>query len=174
MKQPTHHVTLYAALFLLTSLPFSALADEQLDRFEEISVRGNEIMMEVMMREYANMGMDENALRNAIPDAAWDDEFREAGRCMLDRYADLIGDSAVDQMLDEMDEMFKSLDRETATMESMSEMTEISALDDISTDQQATITSECGLVEISMRRMRESGFTEILQQQMMQSAEDTR
>lgn len=172
MKQTTRHITIYAGLILLASLPFSAVADDRLDRFEKISERGNEVMTEVMVREYGAMGMDESALRDAMPDGAWDDEFRDAGRCMLERYTDIIGESGVDRMLDQMDAMFQSLDSETATMEDISAMSEVSALEDVSTDQQVEITNECGMVEISMRRMRDSGFTELLQQQMMQGAQD--
>jgi hypothetical protein len=156
-----------AGFVLMTGWSAAALANDQLERFEAISERGNEIMMEIMVRQYASMGMDAGAIRDAVPDGAWDDEYREAGQCALDRYRDLVGRSGVDDMLDQMEAMFASVDPETATMESMSELSELSAIEGISTDQQMAITKDCGLVEISMRRMQESGFMEIIQQQMM-------
>jgi len=170
MNPAVFRLSTLTGLALLASLPFTAFADSQLERFEDISERANDVMMDVMVREYAAMGMDEKALRAAMPEGAWDDEYREAGQCMLDRYAALIGHSGVDDMLDQMDELFASIDPETATMESMSALGDMSAIAGVSTEQQAAITSECGFVELGMRRMRESGFMELLQSQMMRDA----
>lgn len=157
-----------AGFMVAVGLSSTAVADDQLDRFEEISERGTEVMMEVMVKEYVARGMDEEAIRGAVPDSAWDEEYREAGQCMLDGYRDLIGSSGVDDMLDQMESMFNSVDPETATLESMNAFDNVEATASVSTEQQMAITQDCGMVEISMRRMSESGFMQIIQTHMMQ------
>lgn len=159
-----------AAVFIAAVLgvPLSAMADDQLDRFEEISEQSHEITMRLMIREYSAMGADEDDLRAAIPDGEWNDAYREAGRCMLDGYAEIIGSSGVDRMLDEMEALFKSMDNGAATFESMQELSELNTIKGVSTEQQMAITQECGFVDLSMQRMRDSGFMDVIQSQIMQ------
>jgi len=148
-----------------------AVADGQLERFEAISERSHEIVMKMMVREYGAMGADTEALHAAIPDGDWNEAYREAGQCVLDGYSDIIGSSGVDKMLDQMEAMFDSLDSGSATLESMEDLSEINAIEGVSTEQQMAITQECGFVELSMERMRESGFMELIQSQLMQAPE---
>jgi hypothetical protein len=157
-------------LVALIALSMSAIADDQLDRFEAISERSHDIVMKMMVREYGAMGADTEALHAAIPDGDWNDAYREAGQCMLDRYSAIIGSSGVDTMLAEMETLFDSLDAGSATLESMAELNELNAIEGVSTEQQLAITQECGFVELSMERMRESGFLDIVEAQLMQGS----
>lgn len=168
MKRPETRLFQLLLLAACFSLPLSAVADDQLDRFEEISERSHVIMMDMMIREYTKMGADGDDLRAAIPDGTWDDAYRDAGQCTLDKYRAIIGSSGVDDMLDEMDDIFISLDDGSATFESMEELSELNSIEGISTEQQMSITRECGIIELSMQRMRESGFMDVLQSQVIE------
>jgi len=144
------------------------MADDQLDRFEAISERSHKIMMDMMIKEYIAMGADGDALRAATPDGTWDDDYREAGTCTLDRYRAIIGKSGVDDMLDEMENVFESLNDGSATLESMETLSKLNSIAGVSTDQQVAITQECGMIKLSLQRMRDSGFTDILQSQVIE------
>lgn len=159
----------------LLSLSLTAAADSQLERFEEISERGSEITMELMVRQYASMGADADAIRAAIPDGEWDDEYREAGQCVLDRYQNIIGKSGIDDMLDRMETMFDQVDQESATFESLEALGDMNTIEGISTEEQIAITTDCRLIEINMRRMSESGFWDAVQSQTatMQDPDDS-
>ena len=165
MNRPTQNLLLTLSLATLLSFPLIATADSQLERFEKISERGSEIMMELMVRQYASMGADGDAIRAAIPDGKWDDEYREAGQCLLDRYENIIGKSGVDDMLDRMESMFDQLDQASATFEDMEALGDINAVEGVSTEEQMAIMTDCGIMEINMRRMQESGFWEVIQSQ---------
>ncbi|MEM1080986.1 MAG: hypothetical protein AAGH65_05330 [Pseudomonadota bacterium] len=157
----------------LLMTPILGVADDRmerrLERSETISERGSEITMELMLKEYTAMGADAEQLRAVIPDGAWDDEYREAGQCMLDRYDDLIGTSGVDDMLDRMEALFDELDQASATMASMEALGDINMVEGVSTEAQMAIMGDCGLMEINMRRMQESGFMDVIQSGMMDS-----
>ena len=168
---------MYRAYFLtvcvvvLLGASLTVAADDQLDRFEAISESSHDVIMEIMIQEYSAMGADIDDLRDAIPEGDWDEAYREAGQCMLDGYADIIGRSGVDDMLDEMEAVFDSLDSGSATVDSMVELSELNSIDGVSTEQQMAITRECGFVELSMQRMRESGLTDIIESQIMRGPE---
>ena len=166
MNRYTPCILLTLGLAGLLSFPLTATADSQLERFEEISERGSEITMELMVRQYASMGADGDAIRAAIPDGEWDDEYREAGQCLLNRYEDIIGKSGVDDMLDRMESMFDQLDQASATFEDMEALGDVNAVEGVSTEDQMAIMTDCGIMEINMRRMQESGFWEMIQSQM--------
>jgi len=151
---------------VLLAVSFSATADDRLERFETISERGGEISLELMLRQYASMGADPEEIRAVMPDIEWDDEYREAGQCMLDRYEDIIGNSGIDNMLDRMETLFDELDREDATFEDMEALADMNSIEGVSDDDQIAIMSDCRMLEINMRRMSESGFMDAIQSQL--------
>lgn len=140
---------------LTLAAPTALFADTQLDRLEALSEEMNLGMAQLMAREIAANGGDPAPMLAAMPDTSWDAEYRAAGTCMLDGYTSLIGSDGVDAMLDNMEAMLPQM--ATATMESMAEMNPLPA--GISQDQSIEITQSCGMMEIGMRRMQESGFT---------------
>jgi len=166
MTQSTQRFLPTLALACLLSVPLSAQADSQFERFEEISERGSEVTMELMVRQYASMGADAEAIRAAVPASEWDDEYREAARCQLDRYEASIGKSGIDEMLDRLEAMFEQLDNDSSTFDDMQALGEKSAIEGVSDQEQIAIMKDCGLMEINMRRMSESGFMEAVQAQM--------
>ncbi|MGB1276512.1 MAG: hypothetical protein ACPG77_12255, partial [Nannocystaceae bacterium] len=61
-----------------------------LDRFENLSEQTNVGMINVMIREIESRGGDTSDLKNALPDHTWDDTYRKAGACMMEKYTALI------------------------------------------------------------------------------------
>lgn len=144
-----------ALIALLLATPLPALAQSQLDRLEAISEDMNLGMAKMMAREIAAQGGDPTAMLAALPDNTWDDAFRAAGACTLDRYEALIGADGVETMLTKMEAMVPAL--ETATMETMDALNPLPP--GITEEQSADIARSCGMIELSMQRMQESGFT---------------
>ena len=139
----------------LICLPAMAFAESQIDRLASISQAMNTSMFEMMIREAEAEGADPEPLRATIPDGTWDENLRDAGQCMLDRMTDLSSASAVENMLDEMEAALPRLAE--MDMESMGE--ELDFLPDgITDDMSIEINSECGMVDLMMERMEESGF----------------
>jgi hypothetical protein len=152
--------TLLAALVFL--VPAAAIADSQLDRMEALAEDMNLGMAKMMVREITAAGGDPAPLMAALPDTKWDDEYRAAGRCLLDKYTQAAGPAAVDLMLDQMEAMIPKL--ETATMESMGD----DAMDiqpaGVTQEQSIEFTQSCGMIEQALRRMQESGFSAAMTQ----------
>lgn len=149
-----------ALIALCLTAPLPALAQSQLDRLEVISEQMNLGMAQMMAREVAANGGDPAPVLAALPDTAWDAEFRAAGTCMLDRYNAAAGSDAVDTMLDEMEAMVPLL--ATASIDSMSDMNPLPA--GVTEDQSIEIANACGIVDLSMQRLEESGFTAAMMQ----------
>mgnify|MGYP000344928939 FL=1 len=147
--------TLCAALI---ALPTLASADAQLDRFEDLSERTSAEMSMVFVRAIEAKGGDTSELKEAIPDHTWDNAHRDAGACMMGKYTDLIGSDGVDEMLTRMEDMIPQL--ETATLDNISSF---SALPDgITTEQTASIMQECKMMDLVLKRMKESGYSDAL------------
>jgi len=166
MNRITQRGLITLGLGCLLSISLNAMADSQFERFEEISERGSEITTELMVRQYASMGADVDAIRAAIPDSEWDDEYREAAQCQFDRYESSIGKSGIDAMLERLETMFEQLDDESATFEDLEALGETNLIEGISQEEQISIMTDCGILELNMQRMSESGFMEAIQSQM--------
>ncbi|MFP7674382.1 hypothetical protein ACG74X_13625 [Marivita sp. S0852] len=145
------------------TFPFAAVAESQLDRLENISEQMNAAMFEAMVRMAEKEGANPAPLRAAIPDGAWDDSFRKAGACLLDKYNAAAGKDEINKMLDAMDAAIPQM----ADMDLDSSGDEFDFLPDGMTDDLAIqINSECGLTQLSLDRMEASGFTAALMQSM--------
>jgi hypothetical protein len=154
-------ILLSASIALLPTLAF---ADSQLDRLEDVSESMNDIMFDMMIREAVNEGADPEPLRAAVPDTSWDKPMRDAGQCMLDKLIEASSEAAVDQMLGEMEAALPKL--ENMSLETMGD--ELDFLPEgISDDRSLEINSECGLADVMMDRMEQSGFTEAMMQSMV-------
>ncbi|MEM6372790.1 MAG: hypothetical protein AAF727_08445 [Pseudomonadota bacterium] len=150
--------TLLTAIFL--TLPAAAIAQTQLERLEAISEEMNLGMAQMMVREIEAAGGNPAPVLAAFPDTSWDDEYRAAGTCMLDQYNAIAGQDGTNIMLDRMEAMNRQL--ATATMDSFEAM-DIHP-DGMSEEQSMAIAQSCGIVELSMRRMQESGFSAAMMQ----------
>jgi hypothetical protein len=143
-----------AAGFGLAALP--AAAQSQLDRMQVVSERANALMNEAMIAEIPEL--DGN-----MPDPAWDEPMRTAYACILDGYVTASSEGAVDDMLTRMETLL-----ETATVDSIlnGEMAEDAMLPEGVDEAEAqSVLSGCGLMELMMTRMAESGAMTVMMQQ---------
>lgn len=144
----------------LFAIPTAVFADSQLDRLESVSERTNELMMVKMVEEMvAETGADPAPVMELIPDMSWDDDFRAAGACMLERYWAEIGKGGVDEMLVLMEEMLPRL--EEKSFEEMGEEFEVLP-DGLSMETTIAVQQECGMMDLAMERMSETGFMEAM------------
>ncbi|GAA5064737.1 hypothetical protein N0B44_05615 [Roseibacterium beibuensis] len=133
------------------ALPMAASAQSALERMEAMSETMTEMTYTALVAEIP-------ALQGNLPTAEWDDEMRAAGECILDGVEDEVGEDGVNEMLDNMEAAMAS-----ATPEGLMQGTFQPALPDGITDQQMqAISNECGMVEIMMMRMAESGAMSIM------------
>jgi hypothetical protein len=136
--------------------PLPAAAQSQLERMEVLSEQANALMNEAMIAQVP-------ALEGNMPDPAWDEPMRAAYTCVLDGYVEVSGEAAVDDMLEEMEVVM-----ETATAESImsGEMAEGLQLPDGMSEAQAqTLMQTCGVMEVIMARMAESGAMQVMMDQ---------
>ncbi|PWK59351.1 hypothetical protein [Roseicyclus mahoneyensis] len=143
-----------ATAFCMSALP--AAAQSQLDRMQVVSERANTLMNEAMIIEIP-------ALAGNMPDPTWDDPMRTAYACILDGYVAASSTGAVDSMLDEMEALL-----EDATADSIlnGDMAEDAMLPEGVDEAQAqAILMNCGLMELMMTRMAESGAMGVMMQQ---------
>lgn len=148
---------------LVTACPVAVLAETQLDRLETISERMSDAMFDAMVRMVEQQGGNPEPLRAAIPESAWDDEYRAAGACLLDKFVAASSSSAVDEMLDEMEAFIPRMAE--MELEAMGENTDFLP-DGISEDFSISANEECGLTDIMLDRMDESGFMATMMQSM--------
>jgi hypothetical protein len=148
---------------LVASIPAVAFAETRLERLETISEDMTDAMYNAMIRMVEKQGGNPEPLRSAIPSSEWDDTFRTAGACVLDKYISASSGSAVDEMLDKME----------AFIPKMAEM-DLDALGDetdflpegVSDDYSIAVNQDCGMADVMLDRMDESGFTAALMQSM--------
>lgn len=149
------------ALAALLALPSAALAEDQLDRLEEVSEQANIIMMMVMAAE---VQMDTETQTELIASAAeqmqWDAPMRAAGECMLDGYRGDIGADGLDELLTNMETMI-------ADMAEMTSLDDFETLGDVMPDgmteeRSMEITRDCGMLDLQMAKMSESGFVDAM------------
>lgn len=151
----TRHL-LIAKFAALALLPLPAAAQSQLDRLEAISEMSNDMMVEIMIREVAADAPDaRETLLAAAPDGEWDAEMRDAGSCMLESYAEQIGSDGVDDMLDALTTYL-----EEASVMSMEDLADASPdlPEGITEEDNMRIAEDCGMIDLQIARMQESGF----------------
>ncbi|MDG3041993.1 hypothetical protein [Roseicyclus marinus] len=150
---------LRASILVATGLGLAALpaaAQSRLDRMQAVSERANALMNEAMIIEIP-------ALEGNMPDPAWDEPMRTAYACILDGYVAASSEGAVDGMLDRMEALL-----ETATVDSIltGEMGDDAMLPEGVDEAEAqAVLSGCGLMELMMTRMAESGAMGVMMQQ---------
>ncbi|SHH92169.1 hypothetical protein [Marivita hallyeonensis] len=151
-------LVLTAALF-----PFAATAETQLERLEVISEQMNDAMFDAMIRMVENEGGNPEPLREKVPDSAWNDEYRDAGACMLDRFTEASSAGAVDDMLDKMEAFIPQL--ANMDLDAMGQDNDFLP-EGISEDFSIQVNEECGLTDLMLDRMEQSGFMAAMMQSM--------
>jgi hypothetical protein len=145
-----------AALAAALVAPLPALAQSQLDRMEVLSEQANALMNEALVAQIP-------ALEGNMPDPAWDDRVRSAYSCMLDGYVDAVGEDGVDDMLDQMEVAMADATPETLMSGEMA--SGVSQPAGMSDEQAQALMTGCGVMEVMMARMAESGAMGIMMQQ---------
>ena len=151
------------AAALIAVYPIAVMAETQLERLENISEEMNDAMFDAMVNMVEKQGGNPEPLRSAFPDGAWDAEFRDAGQCLLDRYIDASSEAAVDQMLDDMEAFIPKMAE--ADLENLGDEADFLP-EGISEEFSVSVNKECGLSDLMMNRMEESGFMAAMMQSM--------
>lgn len=148
----SRHTTL--ALLVAASLaPLPALAQSQLDRMQALSEQANALMNEALIAQYPQL--DGN-----LPAPEWDDRLRAAYGCVIDAYLQETDAAAVDAMLDQAETAMQGATAETLMSGQMEGMIDPPAG---MTEQQAqALMGSCGVIEVMMTRMAESGAMQIM------------
>ncbi len=153
-------IALTTALLLI---PATAFAETQLERFENLSESMNQMMVEMMAFEIESLGGDATALRDVkstMPE--WDDDMRTAGECILDQYRDATDNAEVDALLDRLDAALPVMQQMGMTEFAESEMAETMLPVGMTIEDSARINQECGMMELQLRDMQATGFTEAM------------
>jgi hypothetical protein len=103
------------------------------------------------------------ALEGNMPDPAWDDPMRAAYGCMLDGYIEVSGEDAVDAMLDDMEAVMQTATAETIMSGEMGNAVQLP--EGLSEAQAQSLLQSCGVMEIIMARMAESGAMQVMMDQ---------
>ncbi|WP_296420062.1 hypothetical protein [Pseudooctadecabacter sp.] len=148
-------------LAALITLPTATLADDQLDRMEDVSEQANILMMTMMTAE-VNMDPDTKAeiIATAQESMQWDDPMRAAGECMLDSYRDEVGDDGVDELLTNMEQMIVEMSA-ISSIDDMEEMPNVMP-EGLTEEKSMEITRACGMIDLQVAKMSESGFMDAM------------
>jgi hypothetical protein len=148
----------------VVAIPAASFAQTQLDRMETVSEAMTEAMVVMMVREMEANGADAAPLMETLPDMVWDNAMRDAGRCILERYSDAIGDSGVETMLTNMEAYnaeIEALGENNVTISDLPEPEDMLP-EGLSEQQSMEITQSCGMMELQLQRMKESGFSDAM------------
>lgn len=136
--------------------PLPALAQSQLDRMEVLSEQANALMNEALVMQIP-------ALEGNLPGPEWDERTRVAYACMLDGYVAAVGEDGVEEMLAQME---AALDGASAEQLVNGELDQgIDMPDGMTEAQTQTLLNSCGVMEVMMARMAESGAMSVMMQQ---------
>ena len=150
----TRLAPLALAAVLLAPLP--ALAQSQLDRMEAVSEQANALLNEALVAQYP-------ALEGNLPAPEWDDEVRAAYACVLDGFVAASGEAGVDVMLAQAEAAMAGATAETLMSGAMDGA--VQPPPGMSEAEAQALMGSCGVVEIMMARMAESGAMTIMMQQ---------
>lgn len=151
MPRPLLRAGLVAALI---ALPAAATAQSQLERFEDLSERMTTLTYQGLASQYP-------VLQGILPDADWGRPERRAGRCALRDYERAVGEDGVEAMLSELEnaiELAQPTDLLDGTFS-------VDVPEGLTQAQVQQINTECGLLELQMQRLADSGAIQALQNQ---------
>jgi len=150
-----NHLSLrVAAVAALLMLPFAASAQSQLERFEALSERLTDLT-------YQGLAEQVPALQGQLPSAEWDRPMRRAGRCAIRAYERAVGDDGVEAMLVELEGAIES----ALPADLLDGTFSAGVPEGLSNQDVQRINNDCGMVELQMQRLAESGAMQALQSQ---------
>ncbi len=152
MKHLSLRASLIAALIALPAT--AAFAQSNLDRFEAASERVTQLTYQGIASQY-------NVASDVFPSADWDRPMRRAGRCILRAYEGEVGSDGVAQFLAGFENAVQSASPNDILSGSFSGQLP----DGLDTQRQQQIQNDCGMLELEMTRLAESGVLQALQQQ---------
>ncbi|QXT39372.1 hypothetical protein [Gymnodinialimonas ceratoperidinii] len=138
----------------LMTLPLAAQAQSQLDRFEALSEQMTALTYEGLAAQYP-------VLQGLLPSAEWGRPERRAGRCALRDYERAVGEDGVDAMLAEFETAIAS----ARPADLLDGTFSAGVPQGLTAAQVQQINNECGLLELQMQRLAESGAMQALQAQ---------
>ena len=100
------------------------------------------------------------ALEGNLPDPEWDDAMRGAYRCTFDRYVEEAGEASVEALVTQMEVELVDM-----TPERLLNGEGFDSPEGISDALAEQIATNCGVIELFMARMEESGAFGIMMQQ---------
>ncbi|MGB3627374.1 MAG: hypothetical protein WA989_16195, partial [Henriciella sp.] len=154
------HLYLVCAIALI---PGAAFAQSQVERLESLSEDMSRVMAVMMANEVEAQGGDGAALRSAASAMPpWDDRMRAAGACMLDGYESASSRAEVDSMLSNMESAINQMPSMTMTEFTESDMSDGMMPQGMTLEQTAAINEQCGVMELQMEAMQQSGFMEAM------------
>jgi len=145
------HKTALTAAFTaaaLTLIAAPAFAQSELDRLEVVSEAVAQNMAAFLVARVPE-------LADVMVDWEWDAEMREVATCTMDRIRTEGGDQALTDYLDAL-EVFSTI--EITSIEQMGAATPIPFSNDVAMQ----VATECRAMEVSARRMQESGMMEAM------------
>lgn len=143
-----------AAAAVLIALPLAAHAQSQLERFEALSEQMTALTYQGLAEQYP-------VLQGVLPEADWGRPERRAGRCAIRRYTAAVGEDGVTAMMDELESAIATA--QPADILDGSFNPGVPA--GLTAAQVQQINTECGLLELQMQRLAESGAMQALQSQ---------
>ncbi|ABD53842.1 hypothetical protein [Jannaschia sp. CCS1] len=139
---------------LLMTLPLAASAQSQLDRFEALSEQMTTLTYQGLAEQYP-------VLNGLLPAADWGRPERRAGRCALRRYNRAVGEDGVAAMLSELEASIAS----ARPSDLLDGTFEAGVPEGLTASEVQQINTDCGLLELQMQRLAESGAMQALQNQ---------
>jgi hypothetical protein len=139
---------------LLTIPATAAFAQSALDRFEAASERVTQLTYQGIASQY-------NVDASVFPDTAWDRPMRRAGRCILNAYEGEVGENGVAQFI----AGFEAAVQTAAPADILNGNFTGQLPEGLDTQRQQQIQNDCGMLELEMTRLAESGVLQALQNQ---------
>ena len=136
------------------SFPVAAQAQSQLDRFEALSEQMTELT-------YQGLAEQVPALAGVLPTADWDRPMRRAGRCAMRGYERAVGEDGVEAMLVELESAIGAARPSDIIDGSFS----AGVPEGLTAQDVQRINNDCGMIELQMERLAESGAMQALQSQ---------
>jgi hypothetical protein len=134
--------------------PLAAQAQSHLDRFEALSEQMTALT-------YQGLAEQVPALAGVLPSVEWDRPMRRAGRCAIRGYENAVGDAGVEAMLVELESAIGA-----ARPSDILDGTFSAGVPQGLTNQDVQrINNDCGMIELQMQRLAESGAMQALQNQ---------
>ncbi len=138
----------------LVTLPLAAAAQTQLERFEDLSEQMTALTYQGLAEQYP-------VLQGILPETDWGRPERRAGRCAIRDYEEAVGEDGVEAMLNELEAAIAT----AAPADILNGTFNPGVPEGLTAAQVQQINTECGLLELQMERLAESGAMQALQNQ---------